>query len=225
MTPRLAILPPPQRRLWDELIEVPCDFVLYGGTALALRLGHRTSIDFDFFSSVAFQPEELQQRLGFARGCETLQSSPNTLTVLVDRGGTVKLSFFGNLTFGQVLAPDVVPQNRVKIASASDLLATKLKTVLQRSEAKDYLDIAAILKSGISLESGLGCARAIYGEEFNVLLPQKAICYFGDGDLMTVPPDVRERLIGAVRAVQAIPVIECHSRQIGGSPFCFNRTR
>ena len=47
--PRLDILPEPQRRLWDELATVPAEFVLYGGTAIALHLGHRQSEDFDFF--------------------------------------------------------------------------------------------------------------------------------------------------------------------------------
>src|SRR5476649_2049253 len=49
--PRLDILPPPQRRLWDELTAVPGEFVLYGGTALALHLGHRESLDFDFLAT------------------------------------------------------------------------------------------------------------------------------------------------------------------------------
>jgi len=49
-TPNLSILPPPQLRLWSELDATPEAFTLYGGTALALRLGHRTSVDFDFFS-------------------------------------------------------------------------------------------------------------------------------------------------------------------------------
>jgi hypothetical protein len=49
--PKLEILSPPQRRLWSELKETPQEFVFYGGTALALRLGHRTSEDFDFFSN------------------------------------------------------------------------------------------------------------------------------------------------------------------------------
>jgi hypothetical protein len=38
--PKLSILPPPQRRLWDELAALPAHFVLYGGTALALHFGH-----------------------------------------------------------------------------------------------------------------------------------------------------------------------------------------
>ena len=50
--PRLDILPAAQRKLWPELKPVQQQgFVLYGGTAIALRLGHRQSVDFDFFSS------------------------------------------------------------------------------------------------------------------------------------------------------------------------------
>jgi hypothetical protein len=54
--PRLDILPEPQRKLWPELAAVPRRFVLYGGTAIVLRLGHRASVDFDFFSSIPFTP-------------------------------------------------------------------------------------------------------------------------------------------------------------------------
>ena len=47
---QLHCLPAAQRRLWNELGNVPPEFVLCGGTALALLLGHRRSIDYDFFS-------------------------------------------------------------------------------------------------------------------------------------------------------------------------------
>jgi hypothetical protein len=50
--PRLDILPSAQRSLWPHLVQVPCHFVLYGGTAIALCLGHRQSVDFDFFSDL-----------------------------------------------------------------------------------------------------------------------------------------------------------------------------
>ena len=56
-TPRLDILPAPQRRLWDELVETPKEFALYGGTAIALQLGHRESVDFDFFGSRSLDPD------------------------------------------------------------------------------------------------------------------------------------------------------------------------
>jgi hypothetical protein len=65
--PRLDVLPVSQRRLWPELDAVPSDFVLYGGTGLALQLGHRVSEDFDFFSSSGFDPDRLRLRLPFFR--------------------------------------------------------------------------------------------------------------------------------------------------------------
>lgn len=52
MTPHLEILPAAQRVFWDTMAgKVPHHFVLYGGTAIALRCGHRESVDFDFFRS------------------------------------------------------------------------------------------------------------------------------------------------------------------------------
>ncbi|MGE5056408.1 MAG: nucleotidyl transferase AbiEii/AbiGii toxin family protein [Acidobacteriota bacterium] len=57
--PKVEILPTAQRRLWDELKHTPKDFVLYGGTALALTLAHRTSEDLDFFSNHSFAPDSL----------------------------------------------------------------------------------------------------------------------------------------------------------------------
>jgi hypothetical protein len=63
--PKLEILPSAQRSLWGELKQTPHNFVLYGGTAMALRLGHCQSEDFDFFSNEGFEPSELLSRLGY----------------------------------------------------------------------------------------------------------------------------------------------------------------
>jgi Nucleotidyl transferase AbiEii toxin, Type IV TA system len=67
-SPRLDILPDAQRRLWPELAQTPEDFTLYGGTAIALRLGHRQSVDFDFFAFAStFEPVILLQRVPYLR--------------------------------------------------------------------------------------------------------------------------------------------------------------
>src|SRR5437879_8693009 len=73
--PRLDILPESQRLLWPELDAVPSEFVLYGGTGLALQLGHRASEDFDFFSSSSFDPDRLRWRLPFVRDLD--QAEPD----------------------------------------------------------------------------------------------------------------------------------------------------
>ena len=74
--PRLDILPPPQRRLWDELANVPEEFVLYGGTALALHLGHRESVDFDFFSNKPLDPAKLVPAVPFLSDAIVTQREP-----------------------------------------------------------------------------------------------------------------------------------------------------
>jgi hypothetical protein len=66
--PRLDILPQAQREIWSALApSVALDFVLYGGTAIALRLSHRTSLDFDFFNARALNKRSIEQRFAFMR--------------------------------------------------------------------------------------------------------------------------------------------------------------
>ena len=83
--PHLEILPPAQMRLWAELSEIPRDFVLYGGTALALHLGHRDSADFDFFGSRTFDVRALETGIRFLAGARIVQRAANTLTAVVER--------------------------------------------------------------------------------------------------------------------------------------------
>lgn len=204
-TPRLDVLPPAQQRLWPALAEVPSHFVLYGGTALALRLGHRQSEDFDFFSAVPFQPEQLRRQLGWAAGAEVTQVAANTLTLRTAGPDGVKCSFFGGLRLRQIEPPARCPDNGVRLASLRDLLAVKLNTLVQRAEAKDYLDVHALLRAGFTLAEGLAWARAVYGGEFNPALPLKALTYFEDGDLPALPTVIKRDLVEAVRAVKEIP--------------------
>lgn len=201
---QLVILPPPQRRFWDELGATPQDFVLYGGTALALRLGHRHSEDFDFFSNQPFNPAELQARLPYLAGAEITQSHNNTLTAILDRRGPVKVSFLGGLKLNRVQNPEVASENGIAVASLLDLAATKLLTIQQRAEAKDYLDVAAALEAGLSLAEALAAAQAVYGPEFNGALSLKALTYFEDGDLPRLDRATRERLRAAATAVELI---------------------
>jgi len=203
LIPRLDILPAPQRQLWDELGGIPGGFVLYGGTALALRLGHRASEDFDFFSNQELHPDTLERQIPFLTGTQRLQSSLNTLVSLVEREGPVKVSFFGGLTLRRVRDPEPVEGPGFHVASLLDLAATKVKVVQDRAEAKDYLDLGRLLEEGIDLSQALGAAQAVYGDSFNPLLSLKALTYFRDGDLPTVPESVQSRLMRAVERVDS----------------------
>ena len=88
------------------------------------------------------------------------------------------------------------------VASLLDLAATKVEVVQARAAAKDYLDLDALLhRAAVPLADGLGAAAAVFGPAFNPLLTVKALCFFGDGDLATLPGDVRRSLLDAASAV------------------------
>ena len=181
---------------------------------MLFRSGHRQSVDFDFFSAQDFSPDALLRALPYGYSATLLQSERNTLTVLLADDEPVKISFFGGLPFSPVQPPAIAP-NGLAIASLEDLYATKLTAAVQRSEAKDYLDIAALLAHGLSLEYGLGCARAFYGAHFNTALPLKALVYFEDGDLPSLPAAVRAALTSTVRSVREIPHLIPTGMKIG----------
>lgn len=212
--PRLEILPPAQRAIWPDLQQIPSDFVLYGGTALALRLGHRHSIDFDFFALRGINPDLLLADLALLRGAQTLQKGKNTLTVIVDRGGPVKMSFFGVPRLRMLRPPEQAPDNGVRVASLLDLAGTKASVVQVRAEAKDYIDLDAILKeTGMDLLTALAAAREIYGSSFNPQITLKALSFFDDGNLREVPAEVQERLAAAARTADLDSLPDLKSTQ------------
>ena len=212
-TPKLDVLPPAQRRLWDELRHTHRHFVLYGGTALALRLAHRGSEDFHFFSNHPFAPHLLGKAIPYLHDAEMSQFEENTLTAIVDRAGPVKVSFFGGLALNRIQDPDVTPDNGIQVASLLDVAATKLATIQQRAQARDYEDIAAIIAAGISLSDALAAASAAYGQQFNGALSLKALTYFADGDLPQLSPGVQEHLrtLAAQVNLKQIPVLKART--------------
>ena len=200
--PKLAILAAPQRRLWDELEAIPGEFVLYGGTAIALHLGHRQSVDYDFFGNRPFDPAKLAANLPFLTGATITQQAPNTISAIVDRGGPVQISFFGLPAIARLRPPHIAADNGLRIASLFDLAGAKAAVVQQRAEAKDYLDVDALLQDGrIDLPTALASARAIYGPGFNPQITLKALSFFGDGNLSRLPRAVQDRLAAAARDV------------------------
>jgi len=203
MTPVLSCLPEAQRAFWPRLRAMPSHFVLYGGTAIALRLGGRQSVDFDFFSSESLDADHLVQKVDFLQSAVLIQSAPETASWLVRQGGTdIKLSCFGGLTFGRVGQPESSVDNGLPIASLIDLAAQKVKVVQVRAEAKDYLDLDLLMRSGVSLEDSLGAACALY-PNFALMPTLKALSYFEDGDLTALPSEVKQRLTTASATFRA----------------------
>jgi hypothetical protein len=206
-------LPAAQRTLWPELDATPDHFTLYGGTALALRLGHRVSLDFDFFSHLVFDPEALASELPFLGGAERVQVESRTLTCRVERGGPVLVSFFGNLGLGEAGPRERAEGSRVHVASLLDLAGTKAAVVQKRAQARDYLDIDALIRHGIDLPRVLAAGAVVYGRRFNPLITLKALSYFDD--VRSLPGPVRERLRAAVEAVDPtrLPTLTPHLRR------------
>jgi hypothetical protein len=214
MKPRIDILPAHQRRLWPELSQIKDRFVLYGGTAVALRLGNRQSIDFDFFTDSPISADLLTRSFPFLADSIPLQAEPNTATFSVSRGEPIKVSFFGGLTFGRAGTPDRCDDNGILVASCIDLAAHKLKVILNRAESKDYLDIFALLKAGFKLSAALGACVALF-PELNPLLSLKALTYFGEPNLAALPGHIKDFLIKESALVGTIPSAEQLSSNLG----------
>jgi hypothetical protein len=202
--PKLSVLPQAQRALWPEFKHVPSRFVLYGGTALAIRLGHRQSEDFDFFTDAPMAPEDLFHSAPWLREATVRQITVNILTVQM-KG--VKLSFFG-LDKHRVKDPETTTDGVLRAASLLDVAAFKAAVLPERAEAKDYLDMFALLENGVRLSDALGAAAAVYGERFNPAPTLKALAYFKDGDVGTLPDRVKKALCDAAAAVNQISHFE-----------------
>lgn len=205
LEPKLDILPAAQQEIWTSLAPARyLNFVLYGGTAIALQLGHRESLDFDFFRSDTLDKDQIRAKFGFVRGAAVLQDAPDTLVVRAKMSsGLVKISFFGGVDFGRVNDPLQTCDGTLLVASLDDLMATKLKATLDRAEAKDYRDIAEMISAGVSLPAGLSAFKQMFdGEPAQVL---RAIGYFDDGDLTTLGGADRDLLRKARDQIGQLP--------------------
>jgi len=210
--PHLHILPLAQQDLWQQLDHTPEHFTLYGGTAIALQLGHRQSIDFDFFSAESFDPLPLLQQIPYLKNAQPIQASANTLTCRVTNTEPVLISFFGNLHFPLLKPAMVAEGKKLKIASLLDLAGMKAALVQERVEIKDYLDMSALLESNcVTLAQALAAAKVLYGTAFNPHITLKALCYFEDGDLPLLPTKIKHQLCDATKKIDLNQLPNLHA--------------
>ena len=193
---RLAILP--------LLKSFKRDFYLAGGTGLALQLGHRDSIDFDFFSKKDIDTEKLYLQIKETfKGCKILkvQEEKNTLTVFIN--DNIKLSFF---TYNYKLIKKTVNERYFNIASIVDIACMKLSAIVSRAANKDYIDLYFIFKK-VSLKSILNNLNKKL-PELDINLVLKSLVYFKDlkmepikfknnqkVDLKTIAKNFKEQII------------------------------
>ncbi|MBQ4064316.1 MAG: nucleotidyl transferase AbiEii/AbiGii toxin family protein [Bacteroidaceae bacterium] len=148
-------------------------FNLVGGTALALRIGHRKSIDLDFFTKEEFDIVELREML----------VKKYAMKVAFERGQTLKGFINGvmidciRFNYPHIAEPDII--DGVRLESVPDIIAMKLDAVSHNgTRIKDFVDIA-VLSAQYSLDEMLQFYLAKYPNA-NVLMPVKSLVFFDD---------------------------------------------
>lgn len=148
-------------------------FNLVGGTALALRIGHRKSVDLDLFTRKEFDLEEVKSML----------IEKYDLKVSYERQQTLK-GFIGGVmidcirfNYPHLQTPDEI--DGVRLESIPDIIAMKLSAIAQNgTRIKDFIDIAT-LSTKYSLDEML----QFYADKFsnaNIVMPAKALTYFDE---------------------------------------------
>lgn len=174
------VLPKKQLRLWKRLQSHAAalknlEFYLAGGTALSLQIGHRQSLDFDFFSQ---HPNIAEFISGWLQHFpDSLLREIDTHTVHAEIGG-VKVSFIGNYKYS--LMEKQLALEKVPAAGIMDIGLMKLLAITHRATLRDYLDLAVILRDRAPLNQLLKMSAKKYGGRFNIMICLKALVSFQD---------------------------------------------
>lgn len=153
------------------------DFYLAGGTALALQIGHRISIDFDFFSEKEISKDLLDKvkKDFFDKKIVISVNNPDELTVFVDG---VKVSF---IKYPFPVIFDFVECQEVKLLSIKEIAATKAYAIGRRGVYKDYIDLYFIISGNfLSLDEIIKTSEKKYRDEFNSRLFLEQLTYLED---------------------------------------------
>lgn len=152
---------------------------LVGGTALALQLGHRKSVDLDFFGDLAIPFEEIHQILAAQHDITVIQKSKNINIYEVDH---VKIDF---VNYSYEWIDDVILEEGVRLASLKDIAAMKVTAIIGRGTKKDFIDLFYLLKY-FSLEEILGFYQEKYPDG-SMFLAMKSLSYFNDAEADPMP--------------------------------------
>lgn len=186
MTLHSEVLRPPQRRVLRSLgpLAAGRGFYLAGGTALALQLGHRRSVDLDWFAERFPDPVDLIPMLQIPGArAQLVQQDEGTLHAVV---AGVSVSFLAYRY--PLLAPALVAEEHgALLASMDDIASMKLSAITQRGARKDFVDIYALGVNHRPLSEMLGLYQQKYGflDRLHVL---RALTYFADADAQPMPP-------------------------------------
>jgi hypothetical protein len=150
-------------------------FALIGVTNLALRLGHRKSIDLDFFNTVKFSETELEQTIYHNfKNTRISHSDYQTRQYFIE---DIKVEFIG---FRYPLLSDFETFEGIRLFSIQDTIAAKLNAVLGRGSKKDFYDIHELLKT-YTLTQSLDFFKQKFNQE-DVFPLLKSLNYFDDAE-------------------------------------------
>lgn len=171
------ILSEKQKALLPLIEQFRDGFGLVGGTALALHIGHRESIDFDLFTPLPLRHAQLRQKVvAFGSAIQTLVESPVEYTVLVDG---VKITFLQYpFPFEYSIALDTV----ALLPDVLTLAAMKAYALGRRAKWKDYVDLYFVMERYYSLQEIVQKAENMFGSEFSEKNFRSQLAYFQDID-------------------------------------------
>ena len=155
---------------------------LAGGTALALQLGHRISVDFDFFSSEKFEPRIFADQLSEVGDFQETQASKGTVL------GTFQGIRFSLFIYPHRLLQPIEKYLSVNIASIEDIAAMKIEAIAGRGIKRDFIDLYHICKSGYRMSRLFDLYKDKYKTSDSKFIHiQKSLIYFDDAEIDVIP--------------------------------------
>lgn len=171
------ILLPKQFALLNIVELFSDNFGLVGGTAIALHLGHRESIDFDLFSFDEFVNQKIRRKISRKTKIDTIvRDETGQYTLMIDG---VRFAFF---QFPYELIYSESLDNIIKLPDLLTLAAMKAFALGRRAKWKDYVDLYFILKANHTIAEITSKGVEIFGNEFNEKIFRVQLAYFNDID-------------------------------------------
>ncbi len=169
------ILSKEQVKLLPIIKKFNSKFGLVGGTAIALQIGHRESIDFDLFSNLEFNNNSIKRKVEKDIKIDrTIVDKKEEYTFLING---VKFTFYlypFNIEYSQNL------DNIINMPDLITLAAMKAYALGRRAKWKDYVDLYFIIRDYHSLDDIIKKTKEIFGTEFNVNMFKSQLSYFDD---------------------------------------------
>jgi hypothetical protein len=171
----LEILTPQQQALLAFFTKYIKKYYLVGGTAIALHLGHRTSIDFDLFTSGRIGAASIKKHVAdYGLDYHIIVSKSDQIHFIMNQ---VKVTFF---EFPYKIEAPIYINNHFRLPGLLTLAAMKAFALGNRGKWKDYVDLYFILKDHYSIAEISKQAKALFEGSFNATLFIRQLSYFDD---------------------------------------------